>query len=56
VISIDGTTDRPDGSTWHVTWSLADGCAAKESNAVIAAHGWPALDGGPVTLFPAAWD
>ena len=22
VVTIDGTTDRPDGSTFHITWSL----------------------------------
>src|SRR5688572_29403259 len=25
VVSIGGTTDRPDGSIWHITWSLAEG-------------------------------
>ena len=25
VVSIGGTTDRPDGSTYHITWSLEDG-------------------------------
>jgi len=40
VVRIDGTTDRPDGSTYHVTWSLAPGRDARESNNVIARRGW----------------
>src|SRR3954467_12450098 len=39
VVRIGGTTDRPDGSTYHITWSLASGRKAKESNDVIAARG-----------------
>ena len=49
VVSIGGTTDRPDGGTYHVTWSLADGREARESNAVIAERGWAALP-APATL------
>src|SRR5919202_4728375 len=37
--SLGGTTDRPDGSTYHITWSLADGRRAKESNDVLRG-GW----------------
>lgn len=55
VVSIDGSTDRPDGSTWHITWSLAEGRAAKESNAVLAARGWEPLDGPLLMLEPARW-
>ena len=25
VVAIDGTVDRPDGSTFHITWSLGPG-------------------------------
>lgn len=54
VVRIGGTTDRPDGSTYHITWSLADGRRAKESNDVIAALGWILLDPPvPVALVPA---
>ncbi len=35
VVAIDGTTDRPDGSTYHITWSLGDGRRARESNDVL---------------------
>lgn len=55
VVEIDGTTDRPGGGTYHITWSLADGRAAKESNAVIAAGGWQPIDGGLLDLIPARW-
>lgn len=42
VVEIDGTTDRPDGSTYHITWSLdrAKGRRAGESNDVIRQLGW----------------
>jgi hypothetical protein len=54
VVRIGGTTDRADGSTYHITWSLAEGRHAKESNDVIAARGWQALDlPMPVKLVPA---
>lgn len=53
VVSIGSTTDRPGGGCWHITWSLANGRAAKESNDVIAARGWQAIDlPVPVTLHP----
>jgi hypothetical protein len=54
VVRIAGTTDRPDGSTYHITWSLADGRRAKESNDVIAGRGWTDFDlAMPVKLRPA---
>jgi hypothetical protein len=54
VVSIGGTTDRPDGSTYHITWSLADGRRAKESNDVLREHGWEGFDlPMPVMLQPA---
>ena len=53
-VSIAGTTDRPDGSTYHITWSLAPGRRAKESNDVIRAHGWTPIElPMPVRLLPA---
>lgn len=54
VVAIAGTTDRPDGSTYHITWSLEDGRRAKESNDVIRDHGWTPIDlPMPVRLDPA---
>ena len=56
VVRLNGTTDRPDGSTYHITWSLGPGRAAKESNDVIAVHGWTDFDlPMPVLLTPARW-
>ena len=40
VVSIDGSTDRPDGSTYHITWSLGEGRRARESNDVLKRRGW----------------
>ena len=54
VVAIGGTTDRPDGSIYHITWSLAAGRQAKESNDVIAVCGWERFDlPMPITLIPA---
>src|SRR3546814_13760953 len=41
IVSIDGRTDRPDGSTYHITWSLdrSRGRTAIQSNDVIAERG-----------------
>jgi hypothetical protein len=43
VVRIGGTTERPDGATYHITWSLGPGRRAKDSNAVIAKDGWTDL-------------
>ena len=40
VVELDGTTDRPDGSTYHITWALGPGRKARESNDVLRAQGW----------------
>jgi hypothetical protein len=56
VVQIDGTSDRPDGSTYHITWSLdrARGRRAADSNEVIKRLGWQALSTPiPVSLHPA---
>lgn len=56
VVRIGGSTDRPDGSTWHITWSLGPGRKAKESNDVIAKLGWERFElPMPVQLVPARW-
>jgi hypothetical protein len=56
VVRIGGTTDRPDGSTYHITWSLADGRRPVESNDVLRDHGWQAFDlPMPVQLIPSRW-
>ena len=54
VVEIDGTTDRPDGSTYHITWSLGDGRRARESNDVLRDQGWKHFDKPvPVEIEPA---
>jgi hypothetical protein len=54
VVEIDGTTDRPDGSTYHITWSLGAGRRARESNDVLRDKGWDYIEAPiPVSLEPA---
>jgi len=54
VVSIDGTPDRPDGSTYHITWSLGPGRSARESNDVLRERGWQPIEKPiPVQLQPA---
>jgi hypothetical protein len=54
VVTIDGSVDRPDGSLYHITWSLEPGRRARESNDVLKERGWKELDHPvPVTLTPA---
>ena len=54
VVTIDGDTARPDGSTFHITWSLGEGRRARESNDVLRERGWQKLDKPiPITLTPA---
>jgi hypothetical protein len=55
VVALNGTTARPDGKVWHVTWSLAEDRTARESNDVIAALGWAALEQRAISLEPAVW-
>jgi hypothetical protein len=53
VVAIDGSPARPDGGAFHITWSLAEGREARESNDVIAAGGWRGLaEPVPVRLHP----
>jgi hypothetical protein len=44
VVELDGTTDRPDGSTYHITWSLGPDRQARESNDVLREWGWERID------------
>ena len=54
VVELDGTTDRPDGSTYHITWSLGPGRRARESNDVLRDQGWDHIPAPiPVELEPA---
>jgi hypothetical protein len=59
VVSIGGGPERPDGGTYHITWSLdrKAGREAVESNRVIAEHGWRPLDDPvPIRIVPARFD
>jgi hypothetical protein len=54
VVELDGSTDRPDGSTYHITWSLGPHRRARESNDVLRDQGWEHLPAPlDVTLEPA---
>jgi len=54
VVELDGTTDRPDGSTYHITWSLGPGRKARESNDVLRDRGWePVSAPAEIDLEPA---
>ncbi|MFM2370396.1 MAG: hypothetical protein RIS85_118 [Pseudomonadota bacterium] len=55
IVALDGSTTRPDGKVWHITWSLDEGRVARESNDVIAEKGWLSLNGEMLSLFPAHW-
>jgi hypothetical protein len=53
VVAINGSTDRHDGSTYHITWSLGAQRRARESNDVLEERGWDDLDHPiPVQLEP----
>lgn len=52
VLMIEGTTKRQDGSTYHITWSLAEGRKPVESNKVIRDFGYKHFWGVPVDLIP----
>ena len=57
VVRVAGTTERPDGGTYHITWSLEDGRQARESNDVIAEQGWVDLDEAvPIGLQASRWE
>lgn len=43
VVEIKGSTARPGGGIWHVTWSLAEGRRARESNDVLKQFRWCAF-------------
>lgn len=56
VVRLGGSTDRPDGSTYHITWSLEEGRKPVESNDVLREREWEAFDlPMPVKLEPARW-
>lgn len=46
VVTVNGSTKRPDGSVYHMTWSLDRKAGRKpvDSNKLIKEKGWTALD------------
>src|SRR5688572_14281752 len=57
VVRIAGTSDRPEGSVYHITWSLEDGRTSVESNDLLAAQPGVDLDEPvPIVLRPARWE
>lgn len=52
VLEIDGTSARPGGGDYHVTWSLAPGRKPVESNQVIREFGVQPLDPIRIPLEP----
>ena len=56
VVELAGSSERWDGSRYHITWSLAPKREAVESNGVIARCGWAPVDGEPrAGLTAAEW-
>lgn len=56
VVEVGGTEDRPDGSIFHITWSLdkAKGRKARESNDLLKEGKWSRLDQAiPIKVDPA---
>ena len=54
VVELDGTTERPVGSTYHITWSLGPGRKARESNDILRDKGWEHIDAPiDIDLIPA---
>jgi hypothetical protein len=53
VVEIDGSARRPDGSIYHITWSLdrAAGRKPVESNAVLL-NGWRSVEPIQIALIP----
>lgn len=54
VVEIDGTTDRPDGSTYHITWSLDKEAGYKpvHSNDLIKDYRWHEIMPIEIDLIP----
>lgn len=53
VVEIDGTTIRPDGKTFHITWSLEDGKFPSNSNDILTKGWWPLPIPIDIKLIPA---
>lgn len=59
IVEIAGSTNRPDGGTYHITWSLdrSRNREPKDSNDAIARCGWQRLaQTHEIELMPAYWE
>jgi hypothetical protein len=52
VLMIDGSTSRPDGSVYHITWSLGPGRKPVDSNKVIAHQGYKPVSPVAIEMDP----
>ena len=52
VLNIDGVTSRPDGSVYHITWSLGPGRKPIDSNKVIANQGFKPVAPVAIEIHP----
>lgn len=54
VVEVDGSTTRPDGATYHLTWSLDFDAGRKpvQSNDVLGKLGWTSIDPINITANP----
>lgn len=54
VVEVDGSTVRPDGGTYHITWSLDKNRGAKpvHSNDVLKTLGFNPVDPVPIVVEP----
>ena len=52
VVEIDGAIERPDGSIYHVTWSLGPGRRPAEANDVVRGRRWRGIEPAAVRLTP----
>lgn len=53
VVEIDGTTRRPDGETYHITWSLDDGRFPENSKQLLNKGWFPLKEPIEIKLTPA---
>lgn len=44
VVEVGGSTNRPDGGTYHITLSLGAGASAKMSNELLKEKGWEPIE------------
>jgi hypothetical protein len=44
VCEVNNTIDRPDGSIYHITWSLNNGYRPVDSNRILKEYGWSNIE------------